>query len=953
MAQTGFTPIKLYSSSTAAAVPLAANLAPGELAINTADGKLFYEDSSGVVQVIASKAGNVNVASFSAGTTGFTPSTATTGAVTLAGTLALANGGTNATSAPAAMASLMGYTSTATAAGTTTLTNTSSFYQQFTGATTQTVALPVTSTLTTGWTFHIVNNSTGNVTVNSSGANLVITVLPGTTAMCTCILASGTTAASWEAGLTDFSTATGTGAVVLGTSPTITTPTLTFSTAATVTAGTNAQGQGALTNDYNVVTTAAANPSGVTLPTATVGRRIVIVNKGANPVNVYPASGGAIDALAANAAISLPVGGTMEFNASTTTLWYSTYNLYTTSAGYATTATAAGTTTLTSLSGYKQYFTGSTTQTVVLPVVTTLLLGRSYEIVNNSTGALTVNSSGGNSISTIPAGMSAVVTCIAITGTTATSWHFEYTSYDAITGTGAAVFADSPALVTPDLGTPSALVGTNITGTASGLTAGNVTTNANLTGDVTSVGNATTLTNAPVIAKVLTGYVSGAGVVAATDSILQAIQKLDGNDATNANLTGAVTSVGNATSLGSFSSANLRTALTDETGTGVAVFGTSPAITTSLTTGSATFALLNTTATTINIGGAATAVNVGAATGTLTVANTTLAAKAITASTTLGVTGVSTLTGGAVVQGLTVGLGGGAIASNTAFGLNVLADITTGSGNTAIGWQSSQSMDVASDNTTYGLNTLRDHSYGDGNVAVGSQAMQSSITCSGNTAIGTLALVSGTAVIGNVAVGYAALRDVTGNSNVGVGNIALRNASGSNNVAIGDASGQLITTGSYNVVIGGYSGLAAPISETGSNWIVLSDGAGNVRQALDATSVQSLTGAAVVYAPAPAATISAATTLTNAQILPQIVVTSGTSFTLTMPIGTTLETLVSWAGIDLGFNFTIINTASGTITLDATETGVTSVGTMTVLTGISATFRIRRTAANTFIVYRV
>jgi hypothetical protein len=135
-------------------------------------------------------------------------------------------------------------------------------------------------------------------------------------------------------------------------------------------------------------------------------------------------------------------------------------------------------------------------------------------------------------------------------------------------------------LVTPALGTPSALVGTNITGTASGLTAGNVTTNANLTGDVTSVGNATTLTNAPVIAKVLTGYVSGAGTVAATDSILQAIQKLNGNDATNANLTGAVTSVGNATSLGSFSSTDLRTALTDETGTGSAVFATSPTLVT-------------------------------------------------------------------------------------------------------------------------------------------------------------------------------------------------------------------------------------------------------------------------------------------------------------------------------------------------------------------------------------
>ena len=92
------------------------------------------------------------------------------------------------------------------------------------------------------------------------------------------------------------------------------------------------------------------------------------------------------------------------------------------------------------------------------------------------------------------------------------------------TGTGSLVFATSPTLVTPALGTPSALVGTNITGTASGLTAGNVTTNANLTG--------------------------------------------------------AITSTGNATSLGSFSSANLLSALTDETGTGVVVFATSPTLVT-------------------------------------------------------------------------------------------------------------------------------------------------------------------------------------------------------------------------------------------------------------------------------------------------------------------------------------------------------------------------------------
>lgn len=61
------------------------------------------------------------------------------------------------------------------------------------------------------------------------------------------------------------------------------------------------------------------------------------------------------------------------------------------------------------------------------------------------------------------------------------------------TGSGAAVFATSPTLVTPALGTPASGVATNLTGTASGLTAGTVTTNANLTGPITSVGNATTI----------------------------------------------------------------------------------------------------------------------------------------------------------------------------------------------------------------------------------------------------------------------------------------------------------------------------------------------------------------------------------------------------------------------------------------------------------------------------
>jgi hypothetical protein len=66
MAQTGYTPISIYYSATSTNTPTAGNLVAGELAINTADGKLFYKDSSGVVQTIATKgAGTV------AGSTGY------------------------------------------------------------------------------------------------------------------------------------------------------------------------------------------------------------------------------------------------------------------------------------------------------------------------------------------------------------------------------------------------------------------------------------------------------------------------------------------------------------------------------------------------------------------------------------------------------------------------------------------------------------------------------------------------------------------------------------------------------------------------------------------------------------------------------------------------------------------------------------------------------------------
>lgn len=241
-----------------------------------------------------------------------------------------------------------GYTTTATAAGTTTLTVASDVNQYFTGATTQTVVLPVVSTLVLGWTYRIVNLSTGTVTVQSSGANTVLALAGGAAADFTCILITGTGAASWNA--TAYALTTGANSF---------TGVQTFSDTTDSTSGT---------------TGAVKVTGGLGVAKNLVGAQ-----------NIVP--------------------------------------------GYTTTATAAGTTTLTVSSTYAQFFTGSTTQTVVLPVTSTLALGWQYRIVNESTGKVTVQSSGANNILVLDGSSEALFTCILTSGTTAASWEVATVGY--------------------------------------------------------------------------------------------------------------------------------------------------------------------------------------------------------------------------------------------------------------------------------------------------------------------------------------------------------------------------------------------------------------------------------------------------------------------------------------------------------------------------------------------
>jgi len=187
---------------------------------------------------------------------------------------------------------------------------------------------------------------------------------------------------------------------------------------------------------------------------------------------------------------------------------------------------------------------------------------------------------------------------------------------------------------------------------------------------------------------------------------------------------------GAATFLATPSSANLAAMLTDETGSGANVFGTSPTITTSIVAGSASMDIFNTTATTVNAFGAGTTISIGAATGTLTLNN---ANTVITGN--LTVNGTTTTVNSTVVNVDDIMIELGAVASPTDVTANGGGITLLGATNKTITWDSTNSNWTS--NQDWNIPTGKVFKINNTSV-LSSTTLGSGVTASSLTSVGTI-----------------------------------------------------------------------------------------------------------------------------------------------------------------------------------------------------------------------
>ncbi len=333
--------------------------------------------------------------------------------------------------------------------------------------------------------------------------------------------------------------------------------------------------------------------------------------------------------------------------------------------------------------------------TVLITSPTTKTSGN-VTVGTSGTGTITSGLINGQTISSAAnfTGTVAIATSLTIGGGTALTTTNQ-------TGTGSIVMSASPTLTgtttiaaLTQLGATSINTsGSNATNIGTGTNAGTITIGNTSTGDLALNDAQWTITGA--------GAASFASVAASGTinfSGLTPSRAVFTDGSSNLVTTGA--------------SSALLNALSDETGTGVAVFGTSPNITTSLTTGSSSFDLLNTTATTVNAFGAATSLTLGATSGTTSIRNATISfpnATTLTASSAnayfakLGVGyDPSTLSGGVAGFNGNVGIG----TTNPSAKLDISGNVDTTSASTQLVNLSPTFTSTSSSENGYGLNIV-------------------------------------------------------------------------------------------------------------------------------------------------------------------------------------------------------------------------------------------------------
>ena len=452
-----------------------------------------------------------------------------------------------------------------------------------------------------------------------------------------------------------------------------------------------------------------------------------------------------------------------------------------------------------------------------------------------------------------------------------------------------------------------------LTGAVTGVTVGGANTftalntfSAGISTSTLTVSGGTTFTGNIAAPNIVNSVVAGTGisVSGATGAVTitnTGVQTVNG-------LTGAIINVGltsgKLSQFASTTSAELASIISNETGTGVLVFGTSPAITTSITTGSATFALVNTVATTLNFGGAATALTMGATSGTAAIRNPTL---------TLGNTNATITTGSGTTNYLSISPYGNVLLqpTTTAFGFGTITSVAVTNAVDAVGQVQIAGGDLyLGVKSTDGIDSLPVNIIFEGATDDG---FETTLTVVDPTADNTISLPN---ISGTIALTSQLMGAINGSTAATTAVTSFNGLTGAvQGVSAAVAGTGISVSGATGAVTITNTGVTSAVAGTG---ISVSAATGSVT--ITNTGVQSfngLTGAVL----ADAVTWSVITADQTAVINKGYFANKGTLLTLTLPTTAAVGSVIRVSGMNAGL-WKIAQNASEVIHFGKTDTTV-------------------------------